>query len=116
MKIDRIASYAPVLVLTKAAKNLLAKIRTDVRYTRAGIVVTDLRSVGAQPMFEEFVSPHEAKQIGTLLEAVRREHGPAAIGLGRAGFKQGPAWQMKHNMISPRYNTHWDELLTVYAA
>ena len=107
---------ADPVVLTKAAKQLLPKIRHGVRYARAGIVVTELRPVGAQPMFAEFVSPHEAKHIGSLLETVRRAHGPAAIGLGRAGLRDGPAWQMRRNMQSPRYTTHWDELLTVKAA
>src|SRR5699024_5915987 len=104
------------VVLTKTAKQLLPKIRHGVRYARAGIVVTELRPVGAQPMFAEFVSPHEAKHSGSLLETVRRAPGPAAIGLGRAGLRDGPAWQMRRNMQSPRYTTHWDELLTVKAA
>src|SRR5699024_3863318 len=107
---------ADPVVLTKAAKQLLPKIRPGTRYARAGIVVTDLRPVGAQPMFEEFVTPHEAKQIGPLLEQIKHEHGPAAIGLGRAGLRDGPTWQMRRNMMSPRYTTHWDELLTVKAA
>ena len=107
---------ADPVMLTKAAKSLLPKIRHGVRYARAGIVVTDLRPVGAQPMFEEFVSPHEAKHIGPLLEQLKHEHGPGAIGLGRAGLREGPAWQMRRNRMSPRYTTHWDELLTVKAA
>lgn len=107
---------ADPVVLTKAAKSLLPKIRPGTRYARAGIVVTDLRPVGAQPMFDEFVTPHEAKHIGPLLEQIKHEHGPAAIGLGRAGLRDGPAWQMRRNMMSPRYTTHWDELLVVRAA
>src|SRR5699024_8234931 len=63
-----LAGYsADPVVLTKAAKALLSKLRPGTRYARAGIVVTELRHVGVQPMFEEFVSPHEAKQIGHLL-------------------------------------------------
>ena len=113
-----LAGYsADPVVLTKAAKALLSKLRPGTRYARAGIVVTELRHVGVQPMFEEFVSPHEAKQIGHLLEDIRREHGSAAIGLGRAGLRgDGPAWQMRRTMMSPRYTTHWGELLTVKAA
>jgi len=38
-------------------------------------------------MLDEFVPPHDAKEIGTLFETVRREHSPAAIGLGRAGLR-----------------------------
>ena len=107
---------ADPVVLTKAGKSLLPKLRPGTRYARAGIVVTELRPVGAQPMFEPFVTPHEAKHIGPLLEQIKHEHGPAAIGLGRAGLREGPAWQMRRNMMSPRYTTHWDELLLVRAA
>src|SRR5699024_9902424 len=107
---------ADPVVLTKAAKQLLPKIRPGTRYARAGIVVTDLRPVGAQPMFEEFVTPHEANQIGPLLEQIKPEPRPAAIGQGRAGLRYGPTCQMRPNMMSPRYTTHWDELLTVKAA
>ena len=107
---------ADPVVLTKAAKSLLPKLRPGTRYARAGIVVTELRPVGAQLMFDQFVTPHEAKQVGPLLEQIKHEHGPAAIGLGRAGLREGPAWQMRRNMMSPRYTTHWDELLTVKAA
>src|SRR5699024_6920941 len=106
---------ADPVVLTKAAKTLLPKIVDGVRYARAGIVVTDLRPSGVHEMFDEFVSPHEAKEIGPLIEHIRSEHGPAAIGLGRAGLREGPAWQMRRNMMSPRYTTHWDELRTVLA-
>src|SRR5699024_2030266 len=94
---------ADPVVLTKAAKSLLPKIRPGIRYARAGIAVTELRPVGAQPMFAQFVTPHEAKHIGPLLEQIKHEHGDAAIGLGRAGLRDGPAWQMRRNMMSPRY-------------
>src|SRR5699024_5632095 len=103
------------VVLTKAAKSLLPKIIPGVWYARAGIVVTELRPVGAHQMFDTFVSPHEAKQVGPLIEQIRSEHGTTSIGLGRAGLQQGPSWQMRRDMMSPRYTTHWDELLTVHA-
>src|SRR5699024_4189231 len=56
---------ADPVVLTRTAKQLLPKIRAGTRYARAGIVVTELRPVGAQPIFEQFVPPHEAKHIGS---------------------------------------------------
>src|SRR5690625_12221 len=106
---------ADPVVLTKAAKSLLPKVTPGVRYAKAGITVTELRPVGTQPMFDEFVSPHESKHVGTLLEQVRTEHGSGAIGLGAGGLKQGPSWQMRRELMSPRYTTHWDELMTVQA-
>lgn len=106
---------ADPVVLTKAAKALLPKIIDGVRYARAGIMVTDLRDAGVHQMFDAFVSPHERAKVGELIETVRAEHGTNAIGLGRAGMRRGPSWQMKREMMSPRYTTHWDELLQVKA-
>ncbi|HEY4535220.1 MAG TPA: Y-family DNA polymerase [Enteractinococcus sp.] len=109
------AHTADPVVLTKAAKNLLPKIIPGTRYAKAGITITELRPAGAQQMLGEFVPEHDSKQLGALLEQIRSEHGNAAIGLGRGGLREGPAWQMRREMMSPRYTTHWDELLTVYA-
>ncbi|TQL74379.1 DNA polymerase V [Enteractinococcus coprophilus] len=103
------------VVLTKAAKHLLSKIIPGTRYAKAGITVTELRPVGSQQMLDDFASEQESKQLGALLEQVRSEHGSSAIGLGRGGLREGPAWQMRREMMSPRYTTHWDELLTVHA-
>lgn len=60
-------------------------------------MVTDLRPVGAPPMFDGFATPYEAKQIGPLLEQIKHEH--------------SPAWQMRHNVMSPHYTTYWDVLV-----
>lgn len=107
---------ADPVVLTKAAKQLLPQILIGVKYARAGVVVMDLQPTAMQETFETFVSAHEAKQIGPLIQQIRSEHGVKAIGLGAAGLAQGPAWQMRREMMSPRYTTHWKELLRVKAA
>lgn len=107
---------ADPLVLTKAAKQLLPSILVGVKYARAGIVVMDLQPLAMQETFEPFISPHEAKNIGALVQQIRSAHGVKAVGLGRAGMKQGPSWEMRREMMSPRYTTHWKELLTVKAA
>ena len=107
---------ADPVVLTRAAKQLLPQILVGVKYARAGVVVTDLQPWAMQETFDPFVSAHEAKQIGPLIQQIRSEHGVKSIGLGRAGLQQGPAWEMRREMMSPRYTTHWRELLTVKAA
>lgn len=106
---------ADPLLLTRAAKKLLPQILPGVRYARAGIVVTDLSPMAMQDTFDEFVNPHEAKNIGPLMEKIRRDHGMKAIGLGLAGMQKGPSWEMRRGMRSPRYTTHWNELMTVKA-
>lgn len=107
---------ADPVVLTRAAKQLLPQILVGVKYARAGVVVMDLQPLAMQETFDPFVSAHEAKQIGPLIQQIRSEHGVKSIGLGRAGLQQGPAWEMRREMMSPRYTTHWRELLTVKAA
>jgi len=107
---------ADPVVLTRAAKQLLPQILVGVKYARAGVVVMDLQPLAMQETFDPFVSAHEAKQIGPLIQQIRSEHGVKSIGLGRAGLQRGPAWEMRREMMSPRYTTHWRELLTVKAA
>lgn len=74
------------------------------------------KPLAVQETFDPFVSAHEAKQIGPLIQQIRSEHGVKSIGLGRGSLQQGPAWEMRREMMSPRYTTHWRELLTVKAA
>lgn len=105
----------PVL-LHKAANSLCERIYEGVKYVRAGIMVTDLRPTGNQSPLELFENPHEERGIGTLLESVSKKYGRGSIGLGSAGVRGGPDWSMKRGMLSPRYTTHWDELLLVKAS
>ncbi|MCH8560287.1 DUF4113 domain-containing protein [Nesterenkonia sp. DZ6] len=57
----------------------------------------------------------EDRGIGPLIESIRAKLDQPAIGLGAAGLKGGPAWEMRREMRSPRYTTHWDELPVVRA-
>lgn len=84
---------ADPVVLTRAAKQLLPQILVGVKYARAGVVVMDLQPLAMQETFDPFVSAHEAKQIGPLIQQIRSEHGVKSIGLGAAGLQQGPAWR-----------------------
>ncbi|MGP5265239.1 Y-family DNA polymerase, partial [Glutamicibacter arilaitensis] len=72
---------ADPVVLTRAAKQLLPQILVGVKYARAGVVVMDLQPLAMQETFDPFVSAHEAKQIGPLIQQIRSEHGVKSIGL-----------------------------------
>lgn len=106
---------ADPLVLLKAAKSLLPKIQPGTRYAKAGITVTEIRPAGSQDLFAELSTVDEQSKIGALLEKVRDAQGAEAIGLGLGGLREEPAWQMRREMMSPRYTTHWDELPVVHA-
>jgi DNA polymerase V len=92
---------ADPVILTKASQALLPRFVEGVRYARAGIMVTDLRSTGNQAPLSLFENPHEERRIGTLLKDVTRRCGRGSIGLGHGEIRGGPDWTMKRDMLSP---------------
>lgn len=104
----------PVL-LTRAAQALLPRMTEGTRYTKAGITLTDLSPRGAQPAFDLFAEPQQDKGIGPLLQQVREKSGTDAIGMGRGGMRTAAEWEMRREMMSPRYTTRWEEMLEVHA-
>lgn len=101
--------------LTKAAHSLLPQLSDGVRYARAGIMLTDLRKADEHHPLEIFRHAHEESHIAELMDRVQRKTGRNTLGLGYAGIRPGPNWQMKRSMLTRRASTHWDELATVYA-
>ena len=53
--------------------------------------------------------------VSGVVQDISARFGAKAIGLGRAGIAQAPAWSMKREHISQRYTTEWDELPLVKA-
>ena len=104
------------MVLSRAAKALLPKITEGTRYTKAGITLTDLTPAGAQPMLDILTEPQQQRSLGPLLQQVRQRAGTDSIGLGRGGLRAPAEWEMRREMMSPRYTTRWDEMVTVYAS
>lgn len=63
-----------------------------------------------------FRHAHEEQHIADLLSRIQRKTGHDALGIGYAGMRPGPKWQMKREMLTKRATTHWDELVTVRAS
>lgn len=103
------------LALTRAAKALLPLLIEGTRYAKAGLVLTDLSRTGEQLAFDLFAEPAQEDSLGPLLEEIRSKAGAHAIGLGRSGMKTRSAWEMRRDMMSPRFTTAWDEVLEVSA-
>lgn len=101
--------------LTRAAHRLLPQIVEDTRYARAGLLLTDLTPAGAQRPIEIFRSRHEDAGIATLIDRVQNTTSKDSLGLGYAGLRPGPSWQMKRAVLTPRATPHWAELTTVRA-
>ncbi|GAB3547472.1 Y-family DNA polymerase [Arthrobacter tumbae] len=108
---------ADPVILTKAAVNALdGELIEGVPYARARVMLTGLSPAGAEPTFDEFVTVHERREIGSLMGKVKDKYGSTSIGLGAAGMLKPPDWTMSRKHQSPRYTTGWDELPVVKAS
>ncbi|MCC9145605.1 MULTISPECIES: Y-family DNA polymerase [unclassified Arthrobacter] len=106
----------PVILSRAAVGALEAQVVEGVPYTKAGVMLSGLESAGAQPLFDEFVSAQERRNLGELLGKVTDKYGAASIGLGLAGMSTAtPEWTMARRYSSPRYTTEWSELPVVKA-
>lgn len=106
---------SPITVLKAASRMLLPRMVPGHRYVRAGICLSDLAPAGAQPMLAPFDPDPRGGQMGALVDHVNAKVGRGAVGLGWAGMKAPPDWQMRREMLSNRGTTHWAELTTVHA-
>lgn len=106
---------SPITVLQHASRLLLPTMIPGQRYVRAGICLSDLAPAGAQPMFDMFAPDSRGGQLGALVDRVNAKIGRGAVGLGLAGLKTPPDWQMRRDLLSNRGTTHWAELATVTA-
>ncbi|RTE67736.1 translesion error-prone DNA polymerase V subunit UmuC [Amphritea opalescens] len=102
--------------LNTIAQTLLQTLwKPNLRYMKAGIMLSDLYSPGHfQPsLFEPAESPAAAR----LMQAVDQIN-QGGRGRGRvrfAGEMLSTGWQMQRNRLSPAYTTHWDQLPIVKA-
>ncbi|MFK3672437.1 Y-family DNA polymerase [Leifsonia aquatica] len=105
----------PVTIAKAAAEALREKLRAGVKYVRAGVMLNDLTPASSHSFLPMFQPTYDHRGVGDLLDRVHRRHGETAIGLGLAGVRLGPGFEMRREMLSPRSTTHWAELATARA-
>jgi DNA polymerase V len=108
------------LVLVKAAVFGVRKVwRDGYRYSKAGIVTTDLvplrASQRAFPGLGQLDRELGAALMGAL-DACNARFGRGAVVPGTAGFAPRRSWATKFEMRSPRYTTRVSELPVIAAA
>jgi len=114
MKLSGYSAYTPDFI--KTAATILKEIyRNGYRYKKVGIMLTDIIPEEEAPLdlFETSYPEDRRAQIMHCIERINRKWGPDAITFSAAGIKQ--EWQMRREMLSPRYTTSWNELLRVKA-
>lgn len=125
-------SYCPVMtipldyptdntiLLAKAAKTGLQKIwRAGYAYHKAGIVLSEITnnlSYQADLFLPQIDEAYQQKvtRMVSLSDELNHKLGKNSLYLLSEGIKNKTAWQMKRQLMSSRYTTHWDELLTLH--
>jgi len=106
----------PVAIAKAAAASLRDRLRTGTRYVRAGVMLSALSPASSHTFLPLFQPDYDHRGVGELLDRVHRHHGEHTLGLGMAGMRLGPGFEMRREMLSLRATTHWGELATAHAA
>ena len=80
-------------------------------------MLLDLRTKYTDSQFDLFETSHNVEQkqksdrLMQTLDAINQKMGKHTVQLG--GVRKQAPWQIKRELLSPRYTTRWDELLQV---
>lgn len=105
----------PAVIARAAADSLKGQLRRGVKYVRAGVMLNKLSPAESHSFLPMFQPDYDRRGVGELIDRIHRKHGDSSVGLGMAGLKLGPAFEMRREMLSPRATTHWNELATAHA-
>lgn len=97
-----------------AATRCLDKIwRDGHRYQKAGVMLGDFFSQGVAQLnlFDDNAPRADSEQLMTLIDQLNAKDGRGTLYFAGQGIQQ--QWQMKRNMLSPRYTTRFSDLLVV---
>ena len=100
-------------IIIDAAKFCLNKIyKNGYRYKKTGIMLLDLipASLEQKQLFNT-VNHLPSDHMMDVVDLINNNHGPDTLFFGAQGVAR--EWKMRCGLRSPRYTTHWNELMTV---
>ncbi|EAM2738905.1 translesion error-prone DNA polymerase V subunit UmuC [Salmonella enterica] len=100
--------------IINAAVKCLDKIwRDGYRYQKAGVMLGDFFSQGVAQLnlFDDNAPRACSEKLMSVLDRLNAEGGRGTLYFAGQGIQQ--QWQMKREMLSPRYTTRWSDLLIV---
>jgi len=105
------ATNSTIEMVTFATKALKEIYKKDYGYKKAGVILYDISpDTGTQNILFDTINREKHASLMQTIDFVNTEHGKNTISLGVQGKGRIPANQEK---ISPRYTTHWNEIMTV---
>jgi len=105
------ATNSTIEMVTFATKALKEIYKKDYGYKKAGVILYDISpDTGTQNILFDTINREKHATLMQTIDFVNTEHGKNTISLGVQGKSRIPANQEK---ISPRYTTHWNEIMVV---
>ncbi|HDS6411034.1 TPA: Y-family DNA polymerase [Klebsiella oxytoca] len=100
-------------IITGATKCLDAIWRDGHRYQKAGVMLGDFYSQGVVQlnMFDDNAPRQNSEKLMEVLDHLNAKDGRGTLYFAGQGIKT--AWQMKREMVSPRYTTQFKDILIV---
>ncbi|WP_343505193.1 Y-family DNA polymerase [Klebsiella michiganensis] len=100
-------------IITAATKCLDAIWRDGHRYQKAGVMLGDFYSQGVAQLnlFDDNAPRKNSEALMEVLDHLNAKNGRGALYFAGQGIQA--AWQMKREMLSPRYTTRYSDLLKV---
>ncbi|MGG5838491.1 DUF4113 domain-containing protein, partial [Huaxiibacter chinensis] len=100
-------------IINAAVKCLDAIWKDGHRYQKAGIMLGDFFSQGVAQLnlFDENAPRSNSAQLMDILDHLNTQNGKGTLYFAGQGIQQ--QWQMKREMLSPRYTTRYSDLLRV---
>ncbi|WP_461236114.1 Y-family DNA polymerase [Klebsiella michiganensis] len=100
-------------IITAATKCLDAIWRDGHRYQKAGVMLGDFYSQGVAQLnlFDDNAPRQNSDKLMEVLDHLNAKDGRGTLYFAGQGIQT--AWQMKREMLSPRYTTRYSDLLKV---
>ncbi|HBY5418583.1 Y-family DNA polymerase [Klebsiella pneumoniae] len=100
-------------IITAATKCLDAIWRDGHRYQKAGVMLGDFYSQGVAQLnlFDDNAPRQNSEKLMEVLDHLNAKDGRGTLYFAGQGIQA--AWQMKREMLSPRYTTRYSDLLKV---
>ncbi|HHR1549355.1 TPA: Y-family DNA polymerase [Klebsiella pneumoniae] len=100
-------------IITAATKCLDVIWRDGHRYQKAGVMLGDFYSQGVAQLnlFDDNAPRKNSEKLMEVLDHLNAKDGRGTLYFAGQGIQT--AWQMKRDMLSPRYTTRYCDLLTV---
>lgn len=100
-------------IITAATKCLDAIWKDGHRYQKAGVMLGDFYSQGVAQLnlFDDNAPRQNSEKLMEVLDHLNAKDGRGTLYFAGQGIQT--AWQMKREMLSPRYTTRYSDLLNV---